>query len=111
MKKAILLIFVLAFVLGTAGMAEASCDGKRCTGKIKRLVVTTSQVKIETDQTDQSDLNCTLNNDVYITLEQSHPLFREIYSLAVTALASKSPMTLRIVEGSSNCAISYVVGY
>ena len=97
---------ISVFYLASATIASAECDNIRCVGQIERLLVGASRIGITTDG-DESKLNCELSNS-YISLEFEHKAFREIYAALLAAKTGNIDVNIRIVEGSDNCAISYV---
>ena len=66
---------------------------------------------LEPPAADRSNLNCTLNQGIFVTLEPSHARFKEIYAAILYAMATNKRLIVRISEGSSNCAVSYVRAY
>lgn len=58
-----------------------------------------------------SELNCKLGESVYFVLKQSHPHFKNTYSMLLTAHSSEKQVYARIVEGSNDCQLDYMVIY
>lgn len=56
-------------------------------------------------------LNCRLGEGVYFTLKQSHPHFKNIYSMLLTAHSANKEMFVRIITGSKDCQVDYAVIY
>jgi hypothetical protein len=63
-------------------------------------------LRIATDG-DETLLNCTAVNDVYVTLQTDDPNFNRKYALLLTAYTLGQDVGIRMVEGSPNCAVSY----
>lgn len=57
------------------------------------------------------DLDCKLGEGVYFTLKQSHPHFKNIYSMLLTAHSANKEVFVRIVLGSKDCQVDYAVIY
>ncbi|GAA4875662.1 hypothetical protein GCM10023333_06190 [Ferrimonas pelagia] len=55
------------------------------------------------------NLNCELVEGAYLTLERGHSNFTQTYSLILTAISTEKRMNIRIVPGSTDCRISYVM--
>ncbi|USD32797.1 MULTISPECIES: hypothetical protein [Vibrio] len=58
-----------------------------------------------------SELNCKLGEGVYFVLKQSHTHFKNTYSMLLTAHSSEKQVFARIVEGSNDCQLDYMVIY
>ena len=58
-------------------------------------------------ETESATMNCSLWQDRYITLNPDHPRLQENFATILTAIATGSTLTLRIVEGSNDCSLSY----
>jgi hypothetical protein len=63
-------------------------------------------LRIATDG-DETVLNCTPVDGVYLTLQTDDPNFNRKYALLLTAYTLDQDVGIRIVEGTSNCAVSY----
>lgn len=91
-----------------AGLVNSECGENGCNTTIKRLYATglgdTVYIKIADSI---EPLNCTPRESPYLSLKLSHPLFKEIYSMMLTATVSKSPVRVRMIDNSPVCEISY----
>jgi hypothetical protein len=90
--------------------AHATCDGNACAQeKIERLYVQgDGDVAISTTG-DEKKLDCAPRDDIYIVLRRSHVAFSEIYSALLGAKLSNHDVWLRVIGGSGECAVSYLV--
>lgn len=89
----------------------AGCASHRCNSTIKTLYASSrdSGVVFVSLTSPTAALNCQLVENTYLSLKKDHPLFREIYSMLLTAKATEAEVGLRIVENSADCKISYAV--
>ncbi|MBV7262277.1 hypothetical protein KCG43_09730 [Photobacterium sp. WH24] len=53
-------------------------------------------------------LNCKLVEGQFMVLKNTHPVFDAMYSTVLTALSTQKQLTVRIVENSEDCEVSYV---
>ena len=106
MKKMIISVIAMGTLVATS--AQATCEAYGCTGKVTRLQVTSTgnvQVGIEGVAT---SMNCTAVANAYSEIDLSSAGGNAIYSALLTAQTTQNSILVRIVEGSSNCAIGYV---
>jgi len=105
-----IVLLVAAILLSTS--ANASCNSGSCTGVGSEVIAsvypTGGRIYVAPPAGYRDQLNCTLVSGQFMTLEITHSTFKEIYSTILTALATGKRLTVRIVEGSSNCRIAYV---
>lgn len=109
---------VLSFVLGALLLiasppAMAGCSANNCSGigdqVLKSFYPASGLVYLEPPSAaDKAALNCTLVSGHYMTLKQSHNNYDVILSTVLTAIAAGHHLTVRIVEGSADCKVSYV---
>jgi hypothetical protein len=57
----------------------------------------------------QAALTCTPVSGVYLTLKATHPMFKEIYASLLEATIHNRKVDLRVIAGSPDCEIGYVV--
>lgn len=89
----------------SSASAQDSCSGQTCVARITRIYLN-SHVRVQTSG-DMSALSC--GADSYLRLPSDHPLFREIYTLLLTAANSNKPVRIRVVQGSDPCDIQWVM--
>ena len=106
-------LFFLAGV-GLAQSSGVSCSTIACGGEANVLisrVLPLDNGKVLIDivghEAESATMNCTLWQDRYITLHSSHPRMQENFAIVLTAIATKATLTLRIVEGTNDCQLSY----
>ncbi len=99
------------------GNAYAGCDANGCvtsaTDPMKRIYLTgmsDGQVYIE-PPSGKENLDCTLRENIYLTLKSAHPLFKETYSALLAGATAEKKMYIRIKNGSANCEVAYVMVY
>ena len=100
-------VFLVSFV---GAFAQAACNAIGCDNeKIKLLYPNTNGKIYIQSHGDMSQLNCTLDNGIYMVLDSKDPNAEAIYSMLLTLQTAGKPISrIRIVEGSPNCKISYV---
>ncbi len=104
MKKLLCLSIALLFT----GLVNGECAENGCNTTIKRLYATGLEGSVYIKITDSVEpLNCTPRETSYLTLKTTHPLFKEIYSMMLTATVSKSPVRVRMIDNSPICEVSY----
>lgn len=111
-----ILFYVLTLSAIASTSAQAACNDKFCEGSandvIRILYLSQGQnVWIEVPAADGVNLNCNRVEGKFLSLKPSHGLFKEVYSTLLTAVSQNLKVRLRIVEGSSDCEISYVFLY
>lgn len=108
---------IIAALIGAAipVAANAVCSAGNCEGvgeQVARSVLLSPSGDIWLKApADKAALNCKLFLGDGMVLRQDHPLFKESYALILTALATKKPWMVRILEGSPICEIDYVMMY
>ena len=110
--KYVLLAMLLSFSLN----ANAVCNANSCTGSGNAVLGflypnATGNVFIQAPA-GKENLSCILVEGQYMVLkggENGHPLFKEIYSTLLAGLASGKQMRIRILTGSPDCEVSYVM--
>ena len=90
--------------------AQAACTPIGCDNeKITRLWVNASGSYYVETTGDVSQLNCTPHSGDRMYLDGAKAGAESIYSLLLTAQSMDKPVArIRIIEGSSNCEITYV---
>lgn len=100
-----------SFAFGSAAFAGA-CSTSSCTATIQKFYVNASGVvyiQLNTTSSDTSTLDCTLVSGVYFTIDpNSASNFQAIYATLLAAGHTARAVTLRVVDGSPNCAIQYI---
>ena len=97
----------------SSGSASADpCAGNFCnrTTVTKLFPIGNNDPRVHVRPTDGglNALACTAVGQ-YLTLKASHPLFSEIYAALLDATIHNKDVTFRIVTGSPDCEISYIV--
>ena len=107
MKKVLMSIIAMSAMAASAN--AGSCVASGCYAvNIKELLVTnTGSIFIQTDGA-ESALDCTSPGNVYMVLDASNPGQKAMYSLLLTKQTTNKPVSIRIVNGSGNCKVSYV---
>ena len=122
MKKIYTLLFLLCSLLFSINSSLAGtphfegCRSDGCVGKIDFIYLhRNGSIKFPPPGTVRGDvpseLNCKLGEGVYFVLKQSHPHFKNTYSMLLTAHSSEKQVFARIVEGSNDCQLDYMVIY
>ena len=109
MKRLLTTVFVfLVSFLGAS--AQAACSAIGCDDEKIKLLFPNINGKIYVQSHgDMSQLNCTLDNGIYMVLDSTDANAEAIYSMLLTLQTAGKPISrIRIIEGSSNCKIGYV---
>jgi hypothetical protein len=105
--KTIISTFVGLVILAYMPLSYASCNGYSCKNTIYKIVNwDRDYVNIRLTD-DELPSNC--NSSLYYSLSHSHKNFKQIYAALLAAKFTNSIVSLRTVDGSDNCAISYIV--
>lgn len=102
--KKLLLCFLC---VSSLAMAEDRCGTDSCIAKVKKLYPHSNGNVYVQANADMSSLDCTLNQGSFMVLEPTNKSKSEIYSMLLAAMVSETPLVMRIVNGSSNCSLSY----
>ncbi|MCG9679194.1 hypothetical protein [Vibrio sp. Isolate24] len=122
MKKIYTLLFLLCSLLFSINSSLAGtppfegCRSSGCVGKIDSIYLhRDGSIKFPPPGKVfgyvPSELHCKLGEGVYFVLKQSHPHFKNTYSMLLTAHSSEKQVFARIVEGSNDCQLDYMVIY
>lgn len=106
-----LLFCSLAATYGSAALANCSnvlCDSVY----IESLIVESAaeagidDVWVRTTGTEAS-LSCIANSGAYLKLSKELETRKEVYALLLMAFAMDKPVSIRVVQNSADCVISY----
>lgn len=94
-------------------LAAAACNTYSCRAPITSLYINGSFVWVELaiSDSDRSTINCALAEGIYFSLPETNPRFREIYAALVSAQARGTDVKLRVITGSPNCEVVYLMAY
>lgn len=104
-------------LIGLSKVASAGCTANGCeynaTDKLSNIYLTSyADGRIFLPVTvGSSSLDCTPPEGGFLTLKSTHPLFKEMYSTILFAIASNKKLYVRIVNGSPICEVGYVRVY
>ena len=102
-------LVVLALIGLSSAAFAGSCSWASCTAEIKTLFPNEDgTVRVEMDA-DMTQLDCTLREARFATLESSTVLRDDMYSMMLAAMISGRELTIRTEAGSSNCRIMYTL--
>lgn len=107
MLKALIIVISLAY----CGSAFGSCTAQGCTTTVKRVYATSTaegSVYLQPDEASLSNVNCTPAEGTFFVLKKTHPLFNEIYSMALASVMANRPVRLRIWELTPDCELAYM---
>jgi len=96
----------LAFVAPLAG-AECTPTGCADARVLQLYTEANGNVYVQLSGT-MSNLNCTLVSGIFVTLVPTSSRFKEIYANLLAAQLTDRTLSVRIADGSSGCAISYI---
>jgi hypothetical protein len=110
-KKKFQVRFVLVLLGGIAGSAAyADCPaGYFCKAPIQDMTMTDSAVYIRLVGGTTGLTNCTPYSSSYFTLPRTNnPNFAGYYATLLAAYMGKESVTIRPVDGSTGCTVSYI---
>ncbi|RZF55977.1 hypothetical protein EXE30_04035 [Acinetobacter halotolerans] len=106
LKKIYFLMLFMCFT--NQAIAADQCAAWGCISRIENLVIQDSGRILINTPLDQSIVNCKLYGNTYFVVSSGQPRYKELYSMLLSAYLTKTKVQLRIVEGSTNCEISYI---
>lgn len=101
------LLFVLILFTPFYSLSASKCTSWGCISTIKTLYINSSGVIFVGTPLDERLANCTPESGIYFTMKPSIGS-KEVYSALLTAYIAQKPVMLRVIEGSSQCELSYV---
>lgn len=110
----VLLIAVSDLVFaGTAPIQGCKAENLACAGKIDKIYLhPDGDVKVPPPLGfNPNEIACTLNGGMYFSIKRTHPHFKEMYSMLLTAHAASKDVYLRYLKDSPECEIWYTVIY
>jgi hypothetical protein len=99
---------VMAGMCALVSVAHASCTPESCYAAIQKLYLNNSGIYIQLEGGYVGLTNCTLYSGVYMTLPTSNPNYNSYYAALLAKQITKEPVTIRTVDASTNCAVSYI---
>lgn len=106
MKGPILSLLACSCVL-FANTSDAECVPTNCTGYLDQVYMEANGNLYVQTSGNETLANCTPASGVYLFLSGSASNFKEIYAMLLSAQAMGWQVTLRILDGSNPCAISW----
>ncbi|MGP0171774.1 hypothetical protein ACSVIJ_07810 [Pseudomonas sp. NCHU5208] len=104
--KWVLGVSVLAF----AEMAYSACSSVMCQNVyVERLNPNANGKVYVATSGDETQLNCSAVSQVYLTFDLSEPAGNVFYSTLLAAQISDRKVSLRIVDGSQGCTVTYIM--
>jgi hypothetical protein len=97
-----------ALALLAAAPAFADCFGYFCRGQIQDMTVTADAVYVRLQNGTTGLTNCTPYAQHYFTLHRDNPNYSSFYATLMAAYMAKESVTLRPVDASANCVLSYI---
>ena len=105
MKKILLSALALGALTTTV---YANCVSTGCYSvDVKKLYVAGNGNIYVGTSGNEASLGCTSPGNELMTIINSHPGKNAIYSLLLTAKTTKQKVTIRTLNGSSNCQVEY----
>lgn len=84
-----------------------SCGTFECNGNVNDFFVYSGGALVRTDL-DESTLNCTLDQGVFMTLKKSHANYDAVFSTLLSHYMAGKKIQIRIIENSVGCEVGYV---
>jgi hypothetical protein len=110
-KKIALLLVSMA--VGYAPAVFAECSGLLCESVYIQSLNSESgalpsndDVWVQTTGTETA-LNCTANSGAWLKLSSDSPKAKEVYALLMMAFSMDKPISIRVVDSSTDCLIAY----
>jgi hypothetical protein len=102
------MLLALAASLPFASAAFADCLPAGCYDVLIEELYPTSEGGVWIKTTgDETLANCTSNSNVFLRLNVSAG-YKDIYATLLAAMIAEKRVSLRVVEGSTHCIVSYV---
>jgi hypothetical protein len=108
MKSKLRTFLVFSALAMPSMAANAACYAYYCNSQILTMIVTETAVLIRLHGDAVGLTNCTPDQGYYITLPKSNPNYASYYAALLAAYHMKDTVTLRPVDGSTGCVISYM---
>jgi hypothetical protein len=89
-------------------VASSACYGYYCSATIQDMSITNDAVYIRLTGGASGLTNCTPYQNDYITLPKSNTNYNSYYAALIAAYLGKASVTLRPINGSPNCSLSYM---
>ena len=106
-KTGVVITFMSLFAMG---VSHAACGTTGCTDVlVDELYVNSNYVVYVATSGTETAINCTPVSGTHLTLDPSDSNYNAVYSLLLAAQLADRPVSIRTVDGSANCKISYVV--
>ena len=102
------IIFTITLLLTSLQVNAGSCASWGCKSIVTKLYTTASGPVYIGTAYDEKLANCTPVSEVYFTLNMATNNAKEIYASVLAAYSTGKEIGLRVIEGTSNCEISYV---
>lgn len=103
-------IVVFLLIIFVSNVVNAACNKDECVGKgnevVTSLMVHEGGVYVIPPEGSRNNLDCRLDGHS-MTLNHSHPYFKEVYSTILTAMATNNKLMVRIKNGSQGCQVAY----
>lgn len=106
-QKLTLAAFIFGLTMIFSSTVFADCSNIQCVGMIERLYTNSNGTLYVATDGDETALDCTPPAGVYMTLDPADPNFNRKYAMLLTAFSLNQEIGIRIINGSSTCAISY----
>jgi hypothetical protein len=90
-----------------ANASNAECQPTACVGFVDQVYVEANGNLYVQTSGNETLANCTPNSGIYLYLAASATNFKEIYAMLLTAETLGWQVTLRIVDSSNPCTISW----
>jgi hypothetical protein len=90
-----------------ADTSNAECVPTACIGLVDQVYVEANGDLYVQTSGNETLANCTPNSGLYLYLAGGATKFKEIYAMLMSAQALGWQVTLRIVDGSNPCTISW----
>jgi len=107
--KAVLTAAATVF-LGISSAANANCQAEGCFSVMVTELYMNAWAGGFYIQTsgDETLANCTPNSGVFIHVPESTPHLKELYATLLAAQLADRPVSIRVIEGTSPCTVSYI---
>jgi hypothetical protein len=105
--RSFILATVVSLMFFVPPLHATGCTETQCTNTIKTIVYMDQEHISIWLNGDELPGNCT--SDRYFVLRHSHQNFKQLYAGLLTAKSLNKEVTLRTVDDSASCDISYMV--
>jgi hypothetical protein len=101
-------LLTLVLLLTASSITSAACYVYYCSAPIQTLYVQDNGAYIQFSGDLSGLTNCTPLGGTYIYLPKSNPNYASIYATLLAARVAEQSISIRTIDGSNSCQLSYI---